>query len=81
MFSCPKPKRPLYHHLIGKGLAGHLHQRPGTPLMTVSESGPGTATRPGKEAGRWGEGPSLHGEALISILRFSKSPHPLRHWL
>lgn len=36
MFSCPKPKHPLYHHLIGKDLAGHLHQRPGTPLMTVS---------------------------------------------
>ena len=78
MFSCPAPQHPLYHHLIGKGFAGHLSPEARSPSCEGSKAEAGTTTRPEKRAGRLGrvflsmEGP------LVSILRFSKrSPSPL----
>lgn len=51
--------------------------------MPPCDSGQGrtSAARPGKEARKWREGLLLHGGAKISILMFSKGPHPFRHCL
>lgn len=81
MFSYPKPKCPLDHHLIGKGLAGYPSQRPGTPCVTVGEAGAGAALKSGKEAVNGRRVFSLQGGAVTSILRFSESPYLLRGWL
>lgn len=51
IFSYPKPTCPVYHPLIGKGLAWDPCQRPRTPGVTTGEAEAGATTRPGRETG------------------------------